>query len=97
MNNKDRIDLMLRAMDGDRTAWESLRSGESNFLVPATELDDAARAKVKAFFSGIEVNAVLGGVDAQWAEKHPEEMERLRKLGNRFNAREGNQYGEGKV
>jgi hypothetical protein len=96
MNDKERIDLMLRAMDGDRTAWESLRTCES-FMTPVAGLDDAARTKVNEFFSGTDFNALLGGVDSQWAEKHPEQMESLRQLRNRFNAKEGNSNGEGKV
>jgi hypothetical protein len=96
MNNKERIDLMLRAMDGDRTAWESLRTCES-FMTPVAGLDDAARTKVNEFFSGTDFNALLGGVDSQWAEKHPEQMEGLRQLGNRLKAKEGNSNGERKV
>lgn len=87
VTNKERLDLILRAMDGDPTAWESIRSDEWSFLVPATDLDPAARSKVNAFF-GL-ADAAIDKIDPRWSEEHPVEMEQLRRLAKQLRLGEG--------
>src|ERR1700744_735393 len=97
--DKDRVDLILRAMSGDRTAWESLRTVEDS-LVPLKNLDESARSRVQEFFAKAnatgDMNSALNGIDPEWIKEHPAQMEKLGKLTRTFEEREGN-HGEGKI
>jgi hypothetical protein len=73
--------LILRAMDGDVAAWETIRSSENSFLIPLSMLDDADRSKVDAFFRTTDADAVLDAIDPRWAEEHPAEMKGIATLG----------------
>jgi hypothetical protein len=84
MTRDECISLILRAIDGDPEAWETIRSGESGFFVPMSDLDDTARSKANAFFRTVDIDAVLDAIDRRWAEEHPAEMNGLRHLANRL-------------
>jgi hypothetical protein len=99
--DKDRIDLIRQALNGDWTQLSQIRSESSGFFVPMKDLDEATRSKAEDFFAKAGMNgkidSVLKGVDPQWAAEHPEQMESLRRLATRFELREGNGDGEGKI
>ncbi len=82
--NKEHIDLILRAIDGDRSAWERITSGDCNFFVPMADLEEEEQSRVTAFFSKVDTDAALDKVDPRWAEEHPQQVEMLRLLAERL-------------
>ena len=98
--DNDRVDLILRAMNGDRAAWERIRAGGSDSFVPMKDLDEPTRAKVTEFFATAnatgKIDEAIGKIDPQWVKDHTSQMENLRKLVRTFEKREGN-HGEGKI
>jgi len=98
--DKERVDLILRAMSGDREAWERIRASKSDSFVPMKDLDEPARAKVNEFFAKANstgmIDETIENIDPQWVKDHPEQVESLRRLVKTFDKREGN-HGEGKV